>query len=208
MSYRDRVASGKSALVARFILEHAKAHEADRFPFAYLDFDRPDISLDEPLTLLAEAVRQLGVEYPDSRENCERLRAGWLEQIALESLRSGTDQAQTTARIRSAAIRDAASGLSRLGRGDRPIVVVIDTFEEVQYAGEHAVDEIWAFLDQLRSAIPPLRIVIAGRREVDRPRITSLVLSGFDEASARAYLEARGVQDSETARHIFHPVRW
>ena len=35
---------GKSTLVARFILEHARAHEADRFPFAYLNYDRPEIS--------------------------------------------------------------------------------------------------------------------------------------------------------------------
>lgn len=56
---------GKSALVARFILEHARAHKQDRFPFVYLDFDRPEVDSAEPLTLLIEAVRQLGAEYPE-----------------------------------------------------------------------------------------------------------------------------------------------
>src|SRR5205085_2938653 len=48
---------GKSTLIARFILEHATLDEAHRIPFAYLDFDRPDLLADEPMTLLVEAAR-------------------------------------------------------------------------------------------------------------------------------------------------------
>jgi hypothetical protein len=193
---------GKSTLVARFILEHAEAHERDRFPFAYIDFDRPDVSPDEPLTLLAEGIRQLGIEYPEIRENCEHLRSTWLEQMAaITSEDSFRDVAM--ARIRARAIRDAASGLSRIARGDRPIVLVLDTFEEVQFVGDHAVNEVWKFLERLQAAIPPLRILIAGRSEIQGKRVDSLLLSGFDESSAIGYLEVKGVRDVDLARRIF-----
>src|SRR3712207_8944058 len=46
--------SGKSALISRFILENIEGAEDERLPFAYLDFDRPELSPSEPLSLLAE----------------------------------------------------------------------------------------------------------------------------------------------------------
>lgn len=39
---------GKSTLIAKFILEHAEIEENARFPFAYLDFDRPGLLAEEP----------------------------------------------------------------------------------------------------------------------------------------------------------------
>lgn len=194
---------GKSTLVARFLLEHAQAHEEDRFPFAYLDFDRPDLVADEPLTLLTEAVRQLGIEYPEVRENCERLRQGWLMQLSERDTRAGATPALALESIRVAAVRDAVHAIGGLAGGTRPILLVLDTFEEVQYRGEHAVNEIWKLLTELRARIPSLRIVIAGRSEVDQPSINSLALTTFDELSAIGYLQAKGIGDENLARRIF-----
>src|SRR6202040_2599627 len=53
----------------------------DRFPFASLDFERPEITAAEPLTLLIEAVRQLGIEDPESPERCEKISADWLQKF-------------------------------------------------------------------------------------------------------------------------------
>ncbi|HEY1397428.1 hypothetical protein [Roseateles sp.] len=193
---------GKSTLVARFLLEHAQAHEVDRFPFAYLDFDRPDLVADEPLTLLTETVRQLGIEYPEVRGKCELLRQGWLLQLAERDARSGATPAPLE-RIRVAAVRDAVQVIRGLAGGTRPILLVLDTFEEVQYRGEHAVNEIWRLLTELRAQIPALRIVIAGRSEVEQPSIVSMTLQTFDEPSAVGYLRAKGVESEPLAKRIF-----
>jgi hypothetical protein len=55
---------GKSALVARFVPEHARLPEDARIPFAYLDFDRPILDISKPLTLCLEMLRQLHLQFP------------------------------------------------------------------------------------------------------------------------------------------------
>ena len=49
---------GKSTLLARFILEHLDAGAPGRLPFVYLDIDRPAVNLEQPLTILVEAMRR------------------------------------------------------------------------------------------------------------------------------------------------------
>ena len=76
---------GKSALVSRFILEHATLPDTQKFPWAYLDFDRPSIQPEEPLTLLLEAVRQLGIQYPEARTYCDRIYNRCQQELARRS---------------------------------------------------------------------------------------------------------------------------
>lgn len=193
---------GKSTLLARFILEHAQALEEDRFPFAYLDFDRPDVAADEPLTLLTEAVRQLGIEYPEVRPQCERLRQGWLAQLAEREQKSGATPVVSLTHVRTAAVRDAVHAIRGLAGGTRPILMVLDTFEEVMFRGDHAVEAIWNMLVDLRNQLPALRIVIVGRVEFQQPGVRSLQLSTFDQPAAIAYLASRGVRDEALAKEI------
>ncbi|MFF8275713.1 trypsin-like peptidase domain-containing protein [Streptomyces lateritius] len=57
---------GKSTLVAKFLVD--SLHDAPRpFPFAYIDFERPTLSIHEPATVIAEIARQLGIQYPGRR---------------------------------------------------------------------------------------------------------------------------------------------
>jgi len=201
---------GKSSLVARFILEHARAHEADRFPFCYLDFDRPEVAYDQPVTLLVEAVRQLGVQYPAAREQCEALRHAWLEPFAPARAgdRRSVERARSTltpsrlADVQAGAARDFAVLLGSLGAIDRPVVFVLDTFEEVQRRSEDYVARIWHLLDDLRAAIPRLRVVVAGRADVPGQRTQSLRLAGLDREAAVSYLMARGIHDRAAAERI------
>src|SRR4029079_6657659 len=67
-----------------FIIDHARVDEDKRFPYAYLDFDRPELLAAEPLTVLLEAVRQLGIQHPRDRDTCEALRIRWQQQILRE----------------------------------------------------------------------------------------------------------------------------
>src|SRR4051794_1616525 len=50
---------GKSALVARFMLEHTRVPEVARIPFAYLDFDRPTLDIADVRGLVVEMLKQL-----------------------------------------------------------------------------------------------------------------------------------------------------
>ncbi len=202
---------GKSTLIARFLLEHARALEDDRFPFAYLDFDRPDIAAEEPLTLLLEAVRQLGIEYPDARAGCERIRQGWLELLARGQQRLAFEEprikiSEGAARARSAAVRDFASLIDSLGAHDRPVLFVLDTFEEVQYRSEEHVAAIWRLLEQLQRAVPRLRVVIAGRASLPGRSTEDLPLTGLDEEAAAGYLQAHGLADPEVARRLARQI--
>jgi hypothetical protein len=200
---------GKSTLLARFILEHARAQRQDRFPFAYLDFDRPDVAAEEPLTLLVEAVRQLGIAYPRARESCDRIRRGWLDLISQRhaSPAAGLARQQTgSARVDAAAIQDFRSLIGSLGAQDRPLLLVLDTFEEVQYRSRSYVAAIWRLLDGLWQAVPRLRVVIAGRGEVPEHETDPLHLSGLDEEAAIGYLQARGVADPALARALAKQV--
>jgi hypothetical protein len=198
---------GKSTLVARFILEHARAHETERFPFAYLDYDRAEIEFDQPITLLVEAVRQLGVQYPHARGQCEALRRAWLTAFSPKQPGMVLGDVQPVsaldpvlmARLLSRAARDFVTLLGSLGVSDRPVVFVLDTFEEVQRRSDEYVDAVWRLLDDLRSSIPRLRVVVAGRTEVPGRRTIPLPLKGLDQDAAVAYLMGRGIRDRAAA---------
>ena len=201
---------GKSTLLARFILEHAGALERDRFPFAYLDFDRPDVDASEPLTLLIEAVRQLAIEYPHARERCQRIREKWTESlISAQQPRTELREKATlslTVQARSAAVHDFARLIESLGANDRPVLFVLDTFEEVQWRSEEDVAAVWMLLEQLQPAVNRLRVCIAGRGQLPGRTTEEIPLTGLDEEAAVGYLLDRGVSDPVVAGRIARQV--
>ncbi|BFO21436.1 hypothetical protein SHKM778_78240 [Streptomyces sp. KM77-8] len=64
---------GKSTLLARFVLDRLDDGHVPPTPCLYLTFDRHDLVAERPLTLVAEAVRQLGLLHPRSPST----RASW-----------------------------------------------------------------------------------------------------------------------------------
>ena len=88
----------------------------------------------------------------------------------------------------------------RRALGPRPYVVVLDTFEEVQYRGEERALKLWEMLDELQERAPFLRVVVAGRAPVESlvlagrpPR--QMELGGLDDEAAMAFLRAQGITD-------------
>ncbi|MGW0120488.1 trypsin-like peptidase domain-containing protein [Streptomyces sp. NPDC003327] len=85
---------GKSTLLARFLLDALADAEPTGFPFAYIDFERPTLSIHEPATVIAEMARQLGIHHPTRRREfdaladaCERTAASQRgERNELDSL--------------------------------------------------------------------------------------------------------------------------
>ncbi|MDF2188440.1 ATP-binding protein [Paraflavitalea sp. CAU 1676] len=205
---------GKSTLLAHFILEHYEAHTQDKFPFVYLDFDRPQLNALEPDTLLIEAGRQLGIQYRDQPELSAAFQSFfeyWNQvygslidnssstSFILRSLESGQQKEADRA-----GIQEEFLGLvSRLATdGNKPFLVVLDTFEEVQYKGEDYVASLYDFMTLLRRQYARLRVVIAGRAPITHLKTTPLELGDLDREAAAGYLERCGITDAAIAKNI------
>jgi hypothetical protein len=86
---------GKSTLLAKFILDHSNLQqgpEREKVYFTYLDFDRPSLSVEEPLTLLLEALRQLAIQYPENSFSIETVRENWKQRMQDPAWQLGTEE--------------------------------------------------------------------------------------------------------------------
>jgi hypothetical protein len=192
---------GKSTLVAKFILEVIDQGSAAP-PVVYLDCDRPGLVAEEPVTMLAEAVRQLGLQFPGYQRTAQSLRAAWLEQIA--SQHSEASDALESVVLESGASRGRDRFLEEFGvfvddldLGGRPVLLVIDTFEELQYRSRDFVDELFQFLDELQVRLPRLRTVLSGRNPVPDFAWEPLKLRELDQEAAQGYLEVLKVESPQ-----------
>lgn len=169
---------GKSALIAKFVLEHAVRHsEPNRrtFPFAYLDFDRATVRTTESRLLLLEILRQLSFQYPRA--------AGDLGALA-ESLRSTLGGALTPTHEPYAELRRILRDFA--GVGERRFLLVLDTFEAVQF-DQQMVEAVDSFLTGLIGVegFPELRIVIAGREVLGQGMLFPVLVTTAPPLSLR-----------------------
>lgn len=190
--------AGKSSLVVRLILEHSRAdllRETERIPFGYLDFARASLDVGDPVGLSLELLRQLDLQFPAlrlSREFSTLIRS-W------KSRGTGGSQQEASQQAGQAGVV-LADMLGVLGNrlGPRPYVVVLDTFEEVQYRGEERAFPLWGVLSDLQDRWPFLRVVVAGRAPVDSLRLADrpplqIELGDLDDEAADAFLRAQGI---------------
>ncbi|MYT34104.1 MULTISPECIES: ATP-binding protein [unclassified Streptomyces] len=220
---------GKSTLMAKFLLD-GLAGSADgsvaAFPFAYIDFGRPTLSIREPVTLIAEMARQLAVQYPEFgtelealADECQRAaatqreeqeRVTQLHQLATTRV-LGSDSSEEFQRVATARetglVRRVAEVLGRAvaaaGRPGAPFVLAVDTFEEAQYRGSPVLGRMWAICTALQSGYPHFRMLIAGRAPVGHPSYkvapSEIELRELDRPAAVAMLRSLGVDDPEVA---------
>jgi hypothetical protein len=182
---------GKTTLVAKFMLEHAQA-AASRFPFAYLDFDRPTISASNRAGLLAEICRQVGAQFPTLSKPLSSLR----EQVALaeRTMPSGADYISILKPLAAELRRT----VDRSFEGSEPFLLVFDTFEVVQYGRDQvaALEElVSAFFDR-EPEWPRLRLIISGRVHVDHflGDLDHLELGALDLEGSTQMLAASAVE--------------
>lgn len=216
---------GKSTLLSKFILQHVEADNLDSLRFAYLDFDRSTISAVQPVTLLMELARQIGWQAPAVRQGLESMRGRIREEMERNRAGSEGNRPNRNPRERGTGggpediqpgepeLPDELIGPSLLnsylyetgqilsrGREDsKPLLLVLDTFEEAQAQGDHAVRRVEEFVEACQEQLPGLRVVIVGRDEVAGffDGAERLVISEFkDLASRTAFLEKRGLSKS------------
>ncbi|MET7717922.1 AAA family ATPase [Streptomyces sp. NPDC005407] len=218
---------GKSTLLAKFLLDSVPDHNPD-FPFAYIDFERPTLSIHEPVTLIAEIARQLGIQYPAHRAELDALadecqqaahsqregqdRVTQLHQLATTRSvlgRSSSQEFQLLATERETdIIRRVADVLGRAvtsaDQEDPPFVLVVDSFEEAQYRGSPVLGRMWAICQAFQNVYPGMRFVVSGRAYVDHPARAvmprHIELHELDPQAAVALLASCGVKDPDVAR--------
>ena len=190
---------GKSALVARFMLEHTRVPEEGRIPFAYLDFDT-GLDVGDPFRLVIQMIRQIDAQF--TSERFADLRA------SAESSWASYEGADARTRYQAAQslLGDVLKGLAAV-LGPRPYLIVLDTFEEVQYRGEARAFPLWDMLTQLQSAWPFLRVVVSGRAPVETLRLAgrapqAMELGTLDDEAAAAFLRSQGIKDPALARKL------
>jgi tetratricopeptide (TPR) repeat protein/V8-like Glu-specific endopeptidase len=206
---------GKSTLIASFILEHAELDDQRRFPYAYLDFNRRDVSLREPVTILLEAARQIAIQYPLNEERWYWLRQQWQER-AEDFAWGGEQSEQNKAAFDQEALasfrrRELERYLYEFADAARalpdPFLLVLDTLEELFYHDPEYLGDLWWLLDRLRQEIRGLRMVLAGRSPLpDEYPAGRLQLTGLDEPAAVAMLLRLGLPDETLARDVIAVV--
>ncbi|MEV8533332.1 ATP-binding protein [Streptomyces sp. NPDC051211] len=221
---------GKSSLLAKFLLDSLRDVPSG-FPFAYVDFERPTLSVHEPATLIAEMARQLGIQYPDRRtafddlaRTCEETagihraeRRTVDELFGLSTTRATLGRVSYSGVHAEIAAREA--GLARhlgelvveaVGIPPRepqpPFVIVIDSFEEAQYRGSPLLGRLWAVWSALQEAHPRLRVIVSGRLLVEHPaRVVeprTIELGELDPEASVALLLTCGVTDGRLAAEL------
>ena len=193
---------GKSTLLGRLLLDLEERIGVDPVvPFVYLDFDRARNDPRDPARLVEQIARQLRLLFASAEESTRF--------AALESFSGGTDAAQVADILQVDPDSDADAMLVALARQlddvqtmgaadphGPSLVVVLDTFEEVQVRGPGAVGDLLALVDKLRESLPDSRVVIAGRSVPGDVAEGPLVeLGDLDLEAADAVLAARGVRD-------------
>ena len=153
---------GKTALVAKFMLDHALAKR--RFPFAYLDFDRAALQPRDPRLLLVEVARQLGLQFTELAEPYDALSARLRAEVIGAQAEDASDP--------FVEFRDELRG--RVAVGKRVFLLVLDTLEVVQFDPQ-ALEGLIALLDRLtEGGFPELRVVAVGRADIPELRSATL----------------------------------
>ncbi|MET9882009.1 ATP-binding protein [Streptomyces sp. NPDC006430] len=221
---------GKSSLLAKFLLDSLD-DAPSRFPFAYIDFERPTLSVQEPVTLVAEIARQFGIQYPAQRAafdalavTCEETaRTQREEQNTIDELyqlsttrsgagRSAAEQFHNRARARETDLvrRVAACLVQEVAGGGEddgpPLVIVVDSFEEAQYRANPVLGRMWAMWAALQDVYPRLRFLVAGRASVNHPgraaEPKTIALGDLEPEAAVDLLMSCGVEDAAVARAL------
>jgi hypothetical protein len=192
--------AGKSTLIAKFILDHL---DKGTIPFIYFDFDRPGLSLNNTISLVIEGLRQLALQFPNYEDDFLDV------SNSLKSLYLGNANASNITRSTDRQILYECYFKEEKRIPDIPILIVFDSFEEIQYrASNIEISNLFNFLRELSDHIPRLRYVFAGRSDISysSARFDTLALGSFDREATYGYLQSLGIQDPQFQEFIYKKV--
>ncbi|MCX6213822.1 ATP-binding protein [Spirosoma sp.] len=217
---------GKSALIGRVLWEYSQQNPDERIPFAYLAFDQPTLRIDQPYTILTEAVNQFALQalgkqtaialYNDVLKRYRELRSDLGKRSGPQQVRGmGAEITQQTENLLYRVFSIFVN--LPVGNQSQPAtLLVLDTFEEVQYHDRETLTEFWRMLVYLLKHSPALRIVICGRAPIeevgservpiDNLRLINLPLLNLDLHDRVLLLLRLGVVDKQVATTVAQQV--
>src|SRR5262249_15583604 len=150
---------GKSTLLAKYARDTIRRHSAT---VVVLDFDRPGIDPNDPTWLEAEMTRQVGHQYREIYGKLREVR----QQIRAE--KAGETSPNQGSALESYSYYRGMRGtigeaLLNAGLQTRPLLLMLDTFEEV--VRQNLVSKLIEWLTDLVSAVYPtaVRVIFSGR---------------------------------------------
>lgn len=152
---------GKSALVARHLVS---CLDVENSYAVLVDFDDPLLDAYNPMSVVSTIVTQLAAQS----EGVSHRKLVRIEAAAYDELE--TADTRTKAPSRASSFDDSRwmpiiqDALKTLRRG-RKLLVVFDTFEQVQRRGPVAVDAVSATVAELAAHGDQVRVVVSGRAE-------------------------------------------
>lgn len=178
---------GKSAVLAKHLLAARTQRNAI---VAYLNFDDPALDPRMPPTLVGRIASQLAVQL----ESDEQETAEMLAEQARDLVRYGDKAYESSSRSSVVQSRDWQQLFDRLAQlarpsADRPMLVILDTFEQVQRREETAVISVADAVDRLQRSNVFIRVVVAGRAPEDGFGARSLLLDGLSKPEATTLLQ-------------------
>jgi hypothetical protein len=194
--------SGKSALLGKLLLE---LESGDGFPppWVYLDFDHPEVDPAEPSRLIELIARRLGLLYAGYDHS--RLFHQLESASAGDSMFAFDLDLSTDAPLDK--LIDALDGLIRRLPIAPSLLLVFDTYEQVQVRGRAVESRFVETIRQILAKLPYTRVVLSGRSRIDAFGDPDPVLLGdLDPDSADAVLEALGVMASAAREAIVQAV--
>ncbi len=173
---------GKSALVGRLLWEHTQTRDWNRIPFAYLAFDQTSLLIESPYTLLLEMADQFDRQLPYIAKAAARFKERVSHYQQQRTALAERQKFQETREARLSNVQDLDNQLIEsfvelllhvtnrhsLNHVKYKIsaLLVLDTFEEVQYRDRESLTGFWRMLDFLQSKATTMRIIICGRAPI------------------------------------------
>ena len=178
---------GKSTVLAKFILDQLD-HDPEPPTVILLNLDNPELVIDDPFTLIQEAGRQLRAQHPDMNPALDE-QASLIASLQRRSRGTASLESLSGQGVSWSEITRIADATVAMVPGTKPILLVIDTFEEAQFTGPSAVGRLMQLVDSLKAGNARLRVVLAGRVAEPGRRETTLTIDALDVGSARSVLE-------------------
>ncbi|MET0630935.1 MAG: hypothetical protein ABWY92_08760 [Xanthobacteraceae bacterium] len=227
---------GKTALIAKFILDYFDNPRAARFPFVYLPFDDSNLDPREPYRLIAATFTQIESQLtsdPDAatdatvQEPLQSFRStfnsylGRRERLARRagkatSQKGRLDELGMLDRVLQTALSEllrVASEFSGRQADTRaaPILFILDTFEEVEFRPAADLKLFWEFFEFLSKSVADLRMIIAGRTiptgtAITRRKPRELALDELTNEDATALLSHLGLTDPDVVEAVVRQI--
>lgn len=195
--------AGKSTMLGKYLLDLDAGPELPR-PWAYLDFDEPGVDPTDHALMMEKIARHIGllyagVEVGDQEQGLEQIFIG-VESASSVDLRNAVEFVVDAddSKDLGALIGSLAAAIHNLPM-EPSLLLVFDTFEQVQVRGHYAVSQVRELIDQILLAMPFARIVVSGRGKIaEWPDTRSLKIGDLDADSADQVLIALGVDNAQT----------